>query len=57
MLLKKSIEKFSSDNEPNSTKFHNELMRARQVWRIKKHANRFIGDLSYRTGMSFSRPR
>lgn len=51
-LIRKCLEKISADSEidvPSSNKFHYELYRIRQFWRIKKVANKFIGDFSYRT--------
>jgi mediator of RNA polymerase II transcription subunit 17 len=49
VLLKKSLEKISHDQEYSNIKFHLELYRARQMWRIKKIGSKFFCDLSYRT--------
>jgi len=38
------------ESEFNSNKFHMELYRARQVWRIRKLGTKFNCDLSYRSG-------
>lgn len=52
VLLKKSQEKFSNEQETSNIRFHFELYRARQTWRIKKTGNKFTCDLSYRTGIA-----
>lgn len=53
ILLKNFIEKIGKqENEFNSNKFHMELYRARQIWRIRKLGAKFNCDLSYRSGMS-----
>lgn len=51
MLLKKSIDKIKKEDEYHNNKFHLELYRARQLWRIKKIGKKFNCDLSYRTGL------
>lgn len=48
-LIKKSLDKIISDLEYTNNRFHVELYRVRQFWRIKKLANKFIGDFSYRS--------
>jgi hypothetical protein len=48
-LLKKSITKIKVDEEYCSNRFHLDLFKARQVWKIKKKGNKFIGDLGYRS--------
>lgn len=50
ILLKKSLDKINNDHEYHSNRFHLELYRARQLWRIKKIGKKFNVDLSYRTG-------
>ena len=48
-ILKKSLDKISNDVEYSNIKFHLELYRARQIWRIKKVGLKFNCDLSYRS--------
>ncbi|CAF0980842.1 unnamed protein product [Brachionus calyciflorus] len=48
-LLKKSLEKISNDQEYGNIKFHLELYRARQLWKIRKIGTKFNCDLSYRS--------
>lgn len=51
ILLKKSLEKISNDQEYSNIKFHLELYRARQLWKIRKIGDKFSCDLSYRSGI------
>lgn len=39
------------NSKPND--FHIELLKLRQLWRLKKVGNTILGDLSYKTGKKF----
>lgn len=50
ILLKNFLDKIGKqENEFNSIKFHTELYKARQIWRIRKVGTKFNCDLSYRS--------
>lgn len=48
-LTQKALDKIKNDLEYTNNRFHAELYRIRQYWKVKKLANKFIGDLSYRS--------
>lgn len=51
-----SAERLGKSQQEGTTKpndFHIELLKLRQLWRLKKVGNTILGDLSYKTGNSF----